>query len=161
MSPINQPPRTRVLAGLVGGGSARRAFIDAVGEPVELPPATIGRLVATDDTVGALLLELGAPLVGCAGTCDGVAPVGLSRAPDLPGVAALRPDLIVTGAVDGRHDLAEAGLVEALRRVAPVVAVDLGRPVDAVADLRALLGPVVGGGRPASEPVSDRRVGAP
>ncbi len=147
MSPTNQPPRTRVLAGLVGGGSARRAFIDAVGEPVELPPATIGRLVATDDAVGALLLDLGAPLVGCAGTCDGV--------------AALRPDLIVTGAVDGRHDLAEAGLVEALRRVAPVVAVDLGRPVAAAADLRALLGPLVGGGRAASRPVSDRRVGAP
>jgi hypothetical protein len=40
--------------------------------------------------------------------------------------------------------------------VAPVVAVDLGRPDVATADLRALLGTVVGGGRPATEPVSDR-----
>jgi ABC-type Fe3+-hydroxamate transport system substrate-binding protein len=156
VSDHHQPARARVLAGLVGGGGARRAFIDAAATPVELPPA-VRRLVATDDAVGALLLELNAPLVGCAGSVDGVETVGASRAPDPQAVAALRPDVIVTGAIDGAHDLDGAGLVEALRRVAPVVAVDTGRPAAATADLRALLG----GGRPAVEPVSDRRVGAP
>jgi len=150
-----------VLAGIVGGGGGgRRAFVDATGTPVALP-ATIRRLVATDDEVGTLLLGLGAPMVGCAGTIDDVEVVGASRAPDPGAVAALRPDLIVSGAVDGVHDLADAWLVEALRKVAPVVAVEPGRQAAATADLRALLGPVVGGGTPATEPVSDRRVGAP
>jgi hypothetical protein len=135
-----------VLAGLMGnGGGGRRAFIDATGAPVALPPA-IRRLVATDDRVGALLDELGVPLVGCTGSVDDV--------------AALRPDLIVAGAVDRVHDLLDVRLVVALRRLAPVVAVDVARPAAAVADLRALLGPLIGG-PPASEPVSGRRVGAP
>jgi hypothetical protein len=135
-----------VLGGLVGnGGGGRRAFIDATGAPVALPPA-IRRVAATDDRVGALLDELGVPAVGCSGCVDDV--------------AALRPDLIVTSAVDRVHDLLDARLVAALRRLAPVVAVDVGRPAVAVADLRALLGPLIGG-RPASEPVSERRVGAP
>jgi len=156
-----QPPgRNQVLAGLVGsGGGGRRAFVDATGRPVALPPA-IRRLVATDAEVGALLLGLGVPLVGCAGTLDGVAAVGAPRSPDPRAVAALRPDVIITAAVDGVHHLADARLVEALRRVAPVVAVDIGRPAVALADLRAMLGSVIGG-RPATEPVSDRRVGAP
>ena len=127
------------------GGGGRRAFIDATGAPVALPPA-IRRLVATDDRVGALLDELGVPLVGCTGSVDDV--------------AALRPDLIVAGAVDRVHDLLDVRLVVALRRLAPVVAVDVARPAAAVADLRALLGPLIGG-PPASEPVSGRRVGAP
>jgi hypothetical protein len=76
-------------------------------------------------------------------------------------VAALRPDLIVTGSVDRVHDLANAGLVAALRRIAPVVAVEVGRRAAAAGDLRALLGPVVGGAAPASRPVSADRVGAP
>lgn len=100
-------------------------------------------------------------MVGCAGHLDGIEVVGAPRAPDPQVVAALRPDLIVSGAVDRVHDLVDPGLVEALLRVAPVVAVDAGRPVVATADLRALLGPVAGGGGPAAEPVSDRRVGAP
>jgi hypothetical protein len=130
-----------VLTGLIGPGGGRRAFVDATGTPVVLPPV-IRRLVAADEQVGELLRELGAPLVGWAGAVGDV--------------AALRPDVIVAGTVDGTHDH-----VEALRLVAPVVAVDLGRPDVATADLRALLGTVVGGGRPATEPVSDRRVGAP
>ncbi len=142
------------------GGGRRRAFVDATGAPVALPVA-LRRLVATDDRVGAVLLGLGVPLAGCAGTLDGVPVVGPSRAPDLRAVAALRPDVIVTGAVDRQHDLVDLRLVEALRRVAPVVAVDVGRERVAVAELRALLGPVIGGGRPATEPVSQRRVGAP
>lgn len=100
-------------------------------------------------------------MVGCAGVFDDVEVVGEPRAPDPGAVAALRPDVIVSGAVGGVHDLVDAGLVEVLRQVAPVVAVELGRQVVAAADLRALLGPVIGGGPPATEPVSDRRVGAP
>jgi ABC-type Fe3+-hydroxamate transport system substrate-binding protein len=149
-----------VLAGLVGsGGGGRRAFVDATGTPVALP-AAVRRLVATDDEVGALLLGLGVPLIGCAGTLDDIDAVGAPRSPDPRAVAAMRPDVIVTGAVDRVHDLADLRLVEALRRVAPVVAVDVGRPAVAAADLRAMLGPVIGG-PPAAEPVSDRRVGAP
>jgi ABC-type Fe3+-hydroxamate transport system substrate-binding protein len=149
-----------VLAGLVGsGGGGRRAFVDATGTPVALP-AAVRRLVATDDEVGALLLGLGAPLIGCAGNLDDIDAVGSPRSPDPQVVAAVRPDVIVTGAVDRVHDLADLRLVEALRRVAPVVAVDVGRPAVAAADLRAMLGPVIGG-PPAAEPVSDRRVGAP
>ena len=149
-----------MLAGLIGtAGGGRRAFVDATGTPVVLPPV-LRRMVATDDRVGALLLLLGAPMVGCAGSVDGVEDVGAPHAPDVPAVAALRPDVIVTGAVDREHDLAAAGLVDALRQVAPVVAVDAGHAVAAEADLRALLGQIIGG-RPATEPVSDRRVGAP
>jgi ABC-type Fe3+-hydroxamate transport system substrate-binding protein len=155
------PARNTVLAGLVGsGGGGRRAFIDATGTPVALP-ATLRRVVATDDGVGALLLGLGVPLTGCAATLADIEAVGAPRAPDPKAVAALRPDVIVTGAVGGVHDLANRSLVETLRRVAPVVAVDVGRPTAAVADLRAMFGTVVGGGPPAAEPVSDRRVGAP
>ena len=100
-------------------------------------------------------------MVGCAGTIGDIERVGTAREPEPQAIAALRPDLIVTGAVDRLHDLADAELVEVLRRVASVVAVDVDRPDAATADLRALFGPVVGGGRPAAEPVSDRRVGAP
>jgi ABC-type Fe3+-hydroxamate transport system substrate-binding protein len=153
------PARNAVLGGLIGNGGGRRAFIDATGTPVVLPPA-LHRLVAADDGVGALLLGLGVSLVGCAGILDGIEVVGAPRAPDPRAVAALRPDVIVTGAVDRVHDLVEVRLVEALRRVAPVVAVDVGRQEVALADLRALLGPAIGG-RPATEPVSERRVGAP
>lgn len=189
-----------MLAGLVGDAGGRRAFVDATGTPV-VPPPRVRRVVATDDAVGALLRDLGAPLVG--GTApaaggigggtgggadgvgvgvdgvgsdggvgadgvgavgvgvDGVAVVGAARAPDPRAVAGLRPDLIVTGAVAGAHDLVDRGLVERLRRVAPVVAVDTGRPAVAAADLRALLGPAVGGVAAATRPVADERVGAP
>ena len=158
-NPGHDRARNAVLGGLVGNGGGRRAFIDATGAPVTLP-AVIRRLVATDDGVGALLLGLGGPVTGCAGTVADVESVGPPRAPDPQAVAALRPDVIVTGAVDRVHDLVDARLVAALRKVAPVVAVDVGRPAVAVAELRALLGSVIGG-RPATEPVSDRRVGAP
>jgi hypothetical protein len=125
---------------------------------VGLPPA-IRRLVATDAAVGALLLDLGASVVGCAGALDGVEQVGAPRAPDPADVAALRPDVIVAGAVDRAHDLTDPRLVGALWRVAPVVAVDMGRPAAAKADLRALIGPVVE--RPAAPPVPDRPPGPP
>ncbi|MBW0117204.1 hypothetical protein [Pseudonocardia abyssalis] len=141
-NPRQHPARTAALTGVISdaGGGGRRVFIDATGASVQLP-ASVRRLVATDDVVGAMLLGLGAELVGCAGTLDGVEPVGEARAPDLRAVAALKPDLIVAGAADRAHDLADARLVAALRRVAPVVAVDTGRPAAAHADLRALLGP--------------------
>jgi ABC-type Fe3+-hydroxamate transport system substrate-binding protein len=157
--PRPDPARSAVLGGLIGNGGGRRAFVDATGTPVALPPA-VGRLVATDDAVGALLIGLGVPLAGCAGSLDGVEVVGAPRTPDPRAVAALRPDVIVTGAVDRVHDLVDLRLVEALRRVAPVVAVDVGHQRVATADLRALLGPAIGG-PPATEPVSERRVGAP
>jgi ABC-type Fe2+-enterobactin transport system substrate-binding protein len=153
--------RNRVLAGLVGsGGGGRRAFVDATGAMVALPPV-IRRVVATDDEVGALLIEMGAPLVGCAGTLADMVVVGAPRVPDPRAVAALRPDVILTGAIGRAHDLADARLVAALREVAPVIAVETAQRITATADLRALLGQVVGGGRAASEPVSNRRVGAP
>ena len=143
-----------------GGGGGRRAFVDATGTPVALP-TVIRRIVATDEEVGALLLGLGAPVVGCAGTLQGIETVGAPRAPDPGAVAALRPDLIVTGTADRAHDLTDARLAAALQKVAPILAVDVGRRSVAEADLRALLGAVIGGGRPAAEPVPDRRVGAP
>lgn len=159
-NPRRDPARTVALTGLIGDvGGGRRAFVDSTGASVVLP-AGIRRLVATDDEVGALLLGLGAPMVGCAGALDGVEPVGASRGPDPAAVAALRPDVIVAGAVDRVHDLTDARLVDALRRVAPVVAVDTGRPAAAAADLRALLAAVVVE-RPAATPVPDRPPGPP
>lgn len=158
-NPRRHLERNGLLAGLVGdAGGGRRAFVDATGTSVT-PPPVIRRIVATDDEVGALLLGMGAPIVGCAGALDHVEVVGAPRSPDVSAVAALRPDVIVTGAVDRAYDLADTALVAALRQVAPVVAVDMEG--QASADLRALLGVIVGGGRPATEVVSGRRVGAP
>lgn len=130
-----------MLAALVGGagGGMRRIFVDAVGMSVPMP-ASARRLVATDDEVGALVLRLGGALVGCAGQLDGVEAVGPSRAPDPRAVAALKPDLILSGVADGVHDLADERMVVTLWQVAPVIAVDLGRPAAAEADLRALIG---------------------
>jgi ABC-type Fe3+-hydroxamate transport system substrate-binding protein len=153
--PRRHPARTAALTGLISNaGAGRRAFVDATGKSVALPPA-IRRLVATDTAVGALLLDLGAPMVGCAGDLDAVEPVGAPGAPDPAAVAALRPDVIVAGAVDRAYDLADPRLAEALWRVAPVVAVDMRRPAAARADLRALIGSVVVE-RPAAPPVPDR-----
>ena len=138
--PRRNAGRTSVLTGLISAGaSLRRTFVDATGASVPLPPA-VRRLVATDDEVAALLLGLGAVIVGCAGTVDGVEQVGPPRAPDPRAVGALRPDVIVVGAVDRTHDLVDERLVHALRQVAPVIAVELGRPAAAAADMRALLG---------------------
>ncbi len=135
-----QPARAAALAAVTSPGAvARRAFVDATGTPVVLPPA-VRRLVATDEAVGALLLELGAALVGCAGSLDGVPSVGAPRAPDPRAVAALRPDVIVSAAAGRAPDLACPA--DGLRRVAPLVVVDLSRPAAAAADLRALVTPV-------------------
>ena len=60
---------SRPTAGAAMGGG--RAFVDATGTPVPLRGPVV-RVVATDPRVGELLLELGAQLVGCAGTLDGV-----------------------------------------------------------------------------------------
>jgi ABC-type Fe3+-hydroxamate transport system substrate-binding protein len=159
--PRRHPARTAVLTGIVGNtGGGRRMFIDATGTAVPMPPA-VRRLVATDGRVGRLLQRLGAEVVGCAGVLDGIEAVGESRAPDPAAVAALKPDVIVAGAVDRAHDL-DAGLVEALRRIAPVIAVDTGRPAHALADLRALLGSGAETVRPRAEPSSfDAPVGPP
>ncbi len=130
---------TRPTAGAAMGGG--RAFVDATGSPVPLR-GPIHTVVATDEQVGALLLEVGATVSGCAGVLDGVDAVGDARAPDPAAVAALRPDVIVTGLTDGGHDLADRAMLGRLRQIAPVIAVDLGRRAAMAADLRALLGPV-------------------
>jgi len=133
-------PSRPILAGLVGGGGGmRRIFVDHVGISVPMP-AAVRRLVATDDDVGALVLRLGGALVGCAGSLDGVESVGPARAPDPRAVAALKPDIILAGVADGTHDLVEERLAITLWQVAPIIAVDLGRPSMAEADLRALIG---------------------
>ena len=138
--PRRNAGRTSALTGLVSeAGGLRRTFVDATGASVPLPPA-VRRLVATDDEVATLLLGLGAALVGCAGTVVGIDQVGPSRAPDPAAVAALRPDVIIAGAVDRVHDLVDGRLVGALSRIAPVIAVELARPAAAAADMRALLG---------------------
>ena len=122
----------------LGGG---RTFVDATGAPVPLR-GPVRRVVASDPSVGALLLEIGAAVVGCAGRLGDVPSVGEARRPDAARVAALRPDAVITGCREGRHDLAQPGTVDALRRIAPVIAVDVARSDGAVAraDLRALLG---------------------
>jgi hypothetical protein len=132
------------VGGAMGGG---RAFVDATGTPVPLR-SPIRTVVATDPEVGALLVEIGATVIGCAGRFGSVPVIGDDRRPDAGEVAALRPDGIITGTRDGRHDLADPTVVDALRRTAPVIAVDLARAGGAVAraELRALLGPT---GRPA------------
>lgn len=130
---------SRPTAGAAMGGG--RAFVDATGSPVPLR-GPITTVVATDEEVGALLLELGATVTGCAGALDGVDAVGDPRAPDPDAVAALRPDAIITGLADGVHDVVDRAVLGRLRRIAPVIAVDLGRRAATAADLRALLGPV-------------------
>ena len=117
----------------------RRTFVDATGSSVPLL-RTVRRVVAADDAVAALLLQLGATVVGCAGTVEGIASVGPPRTPDPAAVAALRPDAIIVVAVDRVPDLADAWLVAALRRIAPLIAVNLAQPEAATRDLRALLG---------------------
>ena len=144
MAPPADPRRkagqTSALTGLVSeAGIMRRTFVDATGTSVPLL-RTVRRLVATDHEVAALLLGLGAAVVGCAGAVDGIEPVGPPRAPDPAAVAALRPDAIIVGATSRVPDLADERLVVALRRIAPVIAVDLARPAAAVWDMRALLG---------------------
>ena len=129
----------RPTAGAAMGGG--RAFVDATGSPVPLR-GPITTVVATDEQVGALLLELGAAVTGCAGTLDDVDAVGESRAPDPDAVAAKRPDAIITGLAGGAHDIVDRGVLGRLRQVAPVIAVDMERRAATSADLRALLGPV-------------------
>ncbi|MFP5019875.1 substrate-binding domain-containing protein [Pseudonocardia phyllosphaerae] len=130
---------SRPTAGAAMGGG--RAFVDATGARVPLG-GVIRRVVATDPGVGALLVELGADVVGCAGALEGVDTVGDDRAPDPARVAQAGPDVVVTGAAGGAHDLTDPALLGLLRQVAPVVAVDLSRRRASSADLRALLGAV-------------------
>ena len=136
---VRKPGQT-VVTGLVSeAGGMRRTFVDATGASVPLL-RTVRRVVAADDAVAALLLEMGATVVGCAGTVEGIASVGPPRTPDPAAIAALRPDAIIVGVVDRVPDLADARLVAALRRIAPLIAVDLAHPDAATRDLRALLG---------------------
>ena len=111
-------PGQTVVTGLVSEAAGmRRTFVDATGASVPLL-RTVRRVVAADDAVAALLLDVGATVVGCAGTVEGIEPVGAPRSPDPSAVAALRPDAIVVGAVDRGYDLADLRLVATLRRTA-------------------------------------------
>ena len=63
---MNPPdPRARVTAASAMGGG--RPFVDATGTSVPLG-GPIRTVLATDEAVGALLVELGADVVGCDGT---------------------------------------------------------------------------------------------
>lgn len=147
-APRDQPARTGALVGLIGAGAGGRAFVDHAGTAVALP-RPVRRLAATDAAVAALLLGVGADL---AGTCnlaglDGAAPEGLADLgpagrPDPAALAALRPDAIIVAVRERAYDLPDPGLLAVLRRVAPVVGMDPGRPRAAAADLRALIGSV-------------------
>ena len=135
-----KPGQTSAVTGLVSeAGGMRRTFVDATGASVPLL-RTVRRVVAADDAVAELLLDVGATVVGCAGLVEGIEPVGPPRRPHPAAVAALRPDAIIVGAVDGGYDLMDPRLVATLRQTAPVIAVDLARPDAALPDLRALLG---------------------
>jgi iron complex transport system substrate-binding protein len=132
-----------------------RTFVDGTGASVQVPDRP-RRIVATHDyNGGAQLLSLGAPVVGMAVRddgniepaikkyfdVDGISKVGVVYEPDVEAVAALRPDLIVHEATGGKMLFHSDGIVESLRRIAPVVAVDTFRPVEAVmADVARLLG---------------------
>lgn len=154
--PRRHTARTSALTSLVGAGGGRRAFVDATGTPVPLR-GRIEHVVATDDAgTGATLLGIGVRPVGMGATCgagfdavlgaafdlDGIAHLGPASRLDLAAIAELRPHVIVTSAEQGAHNPAIAPQVAALRRIAPVVAIDLTRPGAAAADLRALLGAV-------------------
>ena len=136
---VRKPGQTVVTRLVSEAGGMRRTFVDATGASVPLL-RTVRRVVAADDAVAALLLDVGATVVGCAGTVEGIEPVGAPRRPHPAAVAALRPDAIIVGAVDGGYDLMDPRLVATLRQTAPVIAVDLARPDAALPDLRALLG---------------------
>lgn len=109
---------------------------------------SVRRVVAAHPDVAAVLLAIGADLVGTcdAGQLDGcppdVADLGPAGRPDADAVAALRPDAVVT-AVRGRaYVVGGHELMAALRRTAPVIGIDPARTQAAAADLRALVGAV-------------------
>jgi ABC-type Fe3+-hydroxamate transport system substrate-binding protein len=134
--------------------SATRTFVDATAASIKVPDRP-RRIVATHDhNGGAQLLSLGAPVIGVP-TRDGavepamtkyfdvdkITTIGEVYEPDIEAIAALRPDLIVHEATGGKLRFHSEGTVEALRGIAPVVAIDTFRPVEKVmADFARLVG---------------------
>lgn len=142
-------------SGANGGATApkTRDFVDVTGTPVKVPDQA-KRIVATNDqNAGAQLLSLGAPVVGIASR-DGVLDpsiaayfdaedielVGEHFEPNVEAIVALRPDLIVHEGYEGKVTLPGEAM-EQLQKVAPVVGIDVFRPIDEVmADFAELLG---------------------
>ncbi|NDJ34586.1 MAG: ABC transporter substrate-binding protein [Chloroflexi bacterium] len=131
-----------------------RPFVDVTGEPVCVPDAA-ERIVAIHDiNAGAQILSLGGPLVGMASRdagfrdditryfdIEGITDVGLVYEPNIERILELEPDLIVHEGFEGQVSFLDESVVTALRDIAPLVAIDTFRPVEAVmADYQALLG---------------------
>lgn len=131
-----------------------RPFVDVTGNEVCVPQ-TPERIVAIHDiNAGAQVLSLGGPLVGMASRADGfradvaryfdlegVADVGNVYEPNLESILALQPDLIVHEGFDGTYFLTDDNTLMALQEIAPVVAIDVFRPVEEVmTDYQMLLG---------------------
>lgn len=133
-----------------------RSFTDSTGTTVEVPNQAT-RIVATHDyNAGAQLLSLGAPVIGLPVredgkvdpslrryfNVDGITTVGTVYEPNIEAIAALKPDLIVHEAFDGKTQFRSDNTLEQLRQIAPVVAIDTFRTVeDVMADFGRLLGP--------------------
>lgn len=131
-----------------------RSFVDVTGNAVEVPTRP-ARIVATHDfNAGAQLLSLGAPVVGIPireGAVDASMPkyfdvsklntVGAVYTPNVEAIAALRPDLIVHEGFRGKVTLKDE-LLGPLRAIAPVVGIDVFRPV---AEVMASFAELVGG----------------
>lgn len=136
--------------------AATRGFVDVTGETIQVPTRP-ERIVAIHDiNGGAQVLSLGGPLVGISGRADGaradltkffdlsgLGEVGNTYEPNLEAIVALGPDLIVGEGFDGKgmgQFMAE-GVDENLAKIAPVVYIDVFRPVEEVmADYAELLG---------------------
>jgi iron complex transport system substrate-binding protein len=148
--------RDATLAAQEAGACAEglRPFVDVTREAVCVPEVP-QRIVAIHDiNAGAQVLSLGGPLAGMASReegfrndvsrffdLDGVVDVGTVYEPNLERILALQPDLIVHEGFDGQVFLIEENTLSALRAIAPVVAIDPFRPVEAVmADYQELLG---------------------
>jgi ABC-type Fe3+-hydroxamate transport system substrate-binding protein len=137
-----------------------RMFTDSTGQTVEIPVRPQRVVALHDSNGGAQALSLGAPVVGLAHLWPPDKPPGyIARHFDLSTtegigwwteisvekVASLRPDLIIAYADDegGIHPppAAKAESAARLRAIAPMVAINTFRPVEAVmADFAALLG---------------------
>jgi iron complex transport system substrate-binding protein len=131
--------------------AATRDFIDVSGKAVQVPDRA-RRIVVTHDSNAGSLLALGAPVVGLA-TRDGnvdplkryfdidsIETVGEYFEPNVEAIAALHPDLIVHEGYAGEVTL-PPDVMQQLQRIAPVVGIDVFRPVEEVmADVAELLG---------------------
>ncbi|MEM9745950.1 MAG: helix-turn-helix domain-containing protein [Actinomycetota bacterium] len=136
-----------------------RVFVDSLGREVEVPDAP-QRIVSADAfNIVPQVLSLGGPLIGIPDeTVDDIAlnryyadelaaiegRIGSFRELNLEAIAALKPDLIIWGAVDSGFatgGLDDEGLAQ-FERIAPVVAINHFQPVeDMMADYAELLGP--------------------